>query len=436
MMNVLHIIDSAGLFGAEIMLLNLVEEQLFQGIKSIIASIGSNSSVEKPIESEAIKRGLRVKSFRMIPGPNLAGALKILAFAKKEGIHILHSHGYKGNILFGFLPRALRGKPLISTLHGYTNTDNFSRMRLYEWLDRESLRFIDAVVLVHRGMIKHPKLTNLRGVNFQIVNNGIPLPENYDRFDWQGSEQIDKGAESLDKSISLDKRYLKRKAPNKEVTAPSVSGPACDKAIRLKNKSLDLNIVNFCKGGLVIGSIGRLSKEKCVHLQVDALELLINKGIDARLVIIGDGPLRVFLEKRVHKLGLVQKVLFPGYCENARKYIQLFDVFVISSITEGLPITLLEAMQAKVPIVSTAVGGIPEVLDYGKAGILLSGVTSEAVVNGIERVLNSHNDAEKKVQIAFERAVSLYSSRTMAEGYLEIYKKMLLEIKTLKSMSV
>ena len=92
----------------------------------------------------------------MIPGPNLAGALKILGYSKKNNFNILHSHGYKLNILFGFMPKAICKIPIVSTLHGYTSANGYSKMRLYEWLDRKSLKFIDAVVCVSHAMRNHP----------------------------------------------------------------------------------------------------------------------------------------------------------------------------------------------------------------------------------------------------------------------------------------
>ena len=95
----------------------------------------------------------------MADGPNLAGAMRLLALADRERADILHSHGYKTNILLGFLPRRIRRIPLISTVHGYFHARGFDRLRLYEWLDARALRCCDRVVLVHAGM------TALAGLN-------------------------------------------------------------------------------------------------------------------------------------------------------------------------------------------------------------------------------------------------------------------------------
>ena len=139
-MKILHIIDSGGLYGAEVMLLNLMGEQVALGLTPILVSIGDPGVAEKPLEAEAKRRGLRVEMFRMRPGPNILGAFEIMRFARGERAELLHSHGYKGNILFGFLPRFVRRMPMVTTLHGWTWSGGMTRMLLYEWLDSQSPR--------------------------------------------------------------------------------------------------------------------------------------------------------------------------------------------------------------------------------------------------------------------------------------------------------
>jgi len=137
-MKILHVTDSGGLYGAEMVLLNLVAEQMKTGLEPTIASIGEKWIQEKPFETEAVKRGLRVVKFRMFPGPNLPGMFKVLRYAQKYGFDILHSHGYKGDVAFGSMPKSIRKLPLVSTLHGWTSVVGFSKNRIYEWLQKKA----------------------------------------------------------------------------------------------------------------------------------------------------------------------------------------------------------------------------------------------------------------------------------------------------------
>lgn len=369
-MKILHIIDSGGLYGAEMMLLNLFQEQVRLGLDPTIASIGEMGIDEKPLEAEALKRGFKVEKFRMRPGPNLPGALRILRFAHHEKFDLMHLHGYKGNILFGLMPRAFRKIPLVSTLHGWTSADSLSKMKLYEWLDSKSLKYIDAVVAVNRRMLSHPKLRDLRLANLRVVNNGItPL-------------EFSQGIE------------------------------------------LDQKIVDFCRGGFAVGSVGRLSREKGFHHLIDAFSELRRLAPETRLVIIGEGEERPSLEARIAQKGLGKHVLLPGYRAKARRYLPLFGIFVLPSLTEGLPLSLLEAMHYGLPIVASRVGGVPEVLENGNAGILVEPDDGRAIANALWELYQKPEYGTALGMKARQIVIRNYSSEKMALEYCEIYKSL------------
>ena len=381
-MKILHIIDSGGLYGAEMVLLHLVAEQIKQGLEPIIASIGEKGIAEKPLETEAIRRGFKVEKFRMTPGPNYLGALKILKFARKEDVDILHSHGYKGNILFGLMPKKIRRIPMVTTIHGWTSIGNgFGKMRLYEWLDSKSLKFIDGLVLVSNAMKFHPRLRHLNQSRVHVIHNGIPILDA--QFDNSTNQQLDHST----------------------------------------NQRLDQSLINFCNHGFTIGSIGRLSKEKGYKYLIEALAILIKKGIDARLVIMGEGYERPCLENLTRELGLSEKVLLPGYIDEANLYIPLFDVFVISSLTEGLPITLLEAMQSRTPIVGSRVGGIPDVLNESSAGLLINPPSPDAIADAVFRIYDDGRLVKALVDNAYERVYTDFGTEGMALAYLKVYER-------------
>ena len=372
---VLHIIDSGGLYGAELMLLNLAAEQQALGVDVAIASIGEPGIAEKPVETEAIRRGLVVERFRMRAGPNYRGAWEILRHARRGGFDLLHSHGYKGNILFGLLPRRLRRMPLIATLHGHTSTRRCSKLRLYEYLDTWSLRFMDAVVLVSGTMAARLRLAGRPGRALRIIPNGIP-------------------------TVLSD-------AP-----APT----------------LDQEIVDYCRGGYCIGAIGRLSQEKGHRFLLDAFASLRASGVDARLVVLGEGPEREALLERIAGHGLEGRVLLPGYREAASNYLPYFDLFVNASLSEGLPLTVLEAMQAAVPIVATAVGGVPELLAGGAAGRLVPPRDAAALAEQIKAAVDQPEQSRALTERAKIMVLRDFSSQTMARRYLDLYTEVLVEV--------
>lgn len=370
LMNVLHIIDSGGMYGAEVMLLNLVEEQVRQGIRPVIASIGDHHAGEKPLEVEARKRDFHVKTFRMRPGPNFMGALEILNYAKSIDCSLLHSHGYKGNILFGFIPKKLRNLPLITTLHGWTSTGTtFSRMRLYEWLDSWALCQMNAVVLVNKGMLTHPRLAERKNVKFHIVNNGISVEE-------------------------LD------------------SYPCAELKLRTR-------------GGLNIVAVGRFSPEKGFAVLLKAIARVVDKGEDVSLVLFGEGRGRRKLEDLILQLGLHGRVKMPGFVRNVAATFSCFDLLVMPSLTEGLPIVLLEAMRAKLPVIASRVGGIPNVLKGGVSGLLVEPEDDEELADAIRDLAGSHSKRRQLAEAANLVFSQKYCAEYMAESYRQIYAKIL-----------
>lgn len=350
------------------MLLTLAEEQKRLGLTPFIASIGEKGITDKVIEIEAKRRSLSLVKFRMHPGPNLVGAYQIIKFARRKNIDILHLHGYKGNILFGFIPKSFMSIPRVTTLHGWTATgSSFTRMSVYERIDAISLSSMDAVIIVNDIMQEHPRIKG-RNLRLHIVPNGIPANDPH-----------------------------------------------------LLSLKLDRKIVNFCDKEPLIGTIGRLSPEKGHQFLIEAIKHLKPDFPALRLLIIGEGRLRKYLERQTASLGLRKCVRFAGYCEHAWRYFSLMNLFVLPSLTEGLPVTLLEAMRENCPILATRVGGIPAALDNGEAGLLVSPGNALEIAEGVAKVLTQKKDTHARCEKAKSIFKKRFSSDKMAKQYVEIY---------------
>lgn len=262
---------------------------------------------------------------------------------------------------------------MVRTQHGRTSTQKLSWIWMYEALDSLIMRGMDAVIQVsdpgiRRGHDEHSG----RGRTF-VIENGIP-----------------------------------------ELQFDPASVFSSDPAVR-----------EFCKDGFIIGTIARLSEEKgLIHL-IAALRILCRHHAGVKAVILGDGPQRRFLQTMVDDAGLSGRILFAGYRNYAYHYLPHFDVFVLPSLTEGLPITILEAMQAEVPIVATRVGGIPAVLENGRTGVLVEPGDPSALAEAITGVLSDPRGAQAMGKNARAVAVTNYSSRRMAESYQRVYETVL-----------
>lgn len=374
-MRILHLIDSGGVYGAERILLYLAREQQRRGDEPFLGSIGRPGAGGTPLEDLAHAWGVPVVPIRIAPKPTPGVVRTLLAHARALNIDVLHSHGYKANILLGPIPRRIRG-PMISTLHGWTGAPRFSALWLYERLDYWAIRRIDAVVAVTRSMLSLPVLKRVAPSRRHLIENGIP---------------------------SLNVRLA-------DLKAGSVA-------------ALPTALTDLMSRAPTLIAIGRLSPEKAFGNLIDAVAVARATGPAAfKLVIAGEGPERAALTAKIASLGLQDVVLMPGYLEGAERLLQHAAGFVMSSLTEGLPLVLLEAMQWRVPILATAVGAIPELLDGGARGQLVAPGSVDELVQGLHRLVSSADSVRNQgIELAYAAAMQRYTSARMAEEYRRLY---------------
>jgi glycosyltransferase involved in cell wall biosynthesis len=148
-------------------------------------------------------------------------------------------------------------------------------------------------------------------------------------------------------------------------------------------------------GAPVIGNVAALVPHKGQRHLIEAAHLVVREVPDARFVILGEGELREMLERHVREHHLEKHVLLPGFRTDVLGCIKSFDVFAMSSVTEGLGTSLLDAMACARPIVASRTGGIPEVVDEGVTGLLVPPRDHGAMAAGIVRLLK--DDAARRL---------------------------------------
>lgn len=369
-MRILHLIDSGGVYGAERILLYLAREQQQRGHQPIIGSIARPGVIETPLEATARSWGLSVESIRIPSQPTPSVIRALLGVRRDVKADLLHSHGYKANILLGPLPRRLRG-PMLATLHGHTGTTRFSALWVYEHLDRVALRRLDAVVVVTRAMLELPAVRAIGPAKRCLIENGIP---------------------------ALETRLA-------DLAASHTAVPS--------------SLVELMRRRPSLVAIGRLSAEKGFVNLIEAFGRASRaQGNTHQLLIIGEGPERAALARRIAALGLQGGVTLAGYVEGADRLLGTSAGFVMSSFTEGMPLVLMEALQWGVPILATSVGAIPELLQDGRAGKLVPPHDVEALASGLSALMApTAATAEPRAGLS-----SHFSSGRMAEDYLRLYE--------------
>jgi len=281
---------------------------------------------------------------------------------------IIQTHAVKSH----FLARcaSLPSKaPWVAFHHGYTWPTR--RARLYNQLDRWSLRTARKVLTVSLPFREELIARGVKPDRIEIIHNAIP-PEWGRRFRDPGQ------AQALRAKLAI---------------------------------GADRNVILI---------VGRLSREKD-HLTLLEAVARLPAELKPHVVIVGEGPERPRIEERVRSLNLTDSVTLTGQQESAEPYYGIAQVAVLSSLSEGSPNALLEAMAAGVPVVATRVGGIPEIVSHGETALLVEPGDISDMSISIARLLTDARFAQRLVERSREKILEHHAPQARMRKLLDIY---------------
>jgi len=174
---------------------------------------------------------------------------------------------------------------------------------------------------------------------------------------------------------------------------------------------------------VVFGAVGRMSPEKNHENLIRAFAQVRRRHSNAFLRLLGSGPLEAKLKELAHELGIDECVDFRGFGHDVPGFLKDLDVFVLPSDSEGLPLSLLEAVASGVPVVATSVGGVPRVVDSTRSGWLSPPANPDALARAMEEALVSGDriDRGERARLLVEKQ---YSAKRMAEDYDRLYAEL------------
>jgi glycosyltransferase involved in cell wall biosynthesis len=183
--------------------------------------------------------------------------------------------------------------------------------------------------------------------------------------------------------------------------------------------------LGIISGEPVIGTVGRLNEVKRQDVLIRSFARVRVRFPEARLLLVGDGPRRADLEALVESLDLTEVTSFTGYQARPDRFLHAMDLFALTSRAEGLPLVILEAWAAGLPVISTRVGGIPQLIDDGRTGILIEPGDEDALTDSLCRLLADRTLASKLAEAGQARAANDFDTRRMAEDYHRNYLELL-----------
>lgn len=176
---------------------------------------------------------------------------------------------------------------------------------------------------------------------------------------------------------------------------------------------------------VVIGTVGRLVPVKGHATLLEAFRRLLGSIPNAKLLVVGEGPLGEQLQGRVKQMGLEQVVIFAGHQEQVHDFINMMDIFVLPSLHEGIPMVLLEALAMEKAVIASAVGGIPEVVSHGYSGILMEPGDTMQLVEGLKELIYNRDKAAALGVAGRKMVEQEFDACLMVNRTVEMYRSLL-----------
>lgn len=335
-------------------------------IRVIIGTFDSGQAEQGAYAREASRRGLIVETIHESSALDFNVLRQIIRLIDRHQIRIVHTHDFRSD-LFGFLAARWRGVSLVGTAHGWI--DNSLKSRAMNWIDKHLLRNMDRTIAVSRGTLAclwddHSPSSSVVIPNALRTNDYVAKPE----------------------SASFRERC------------------------------------GFSERDLLIANVGRLSPEKGQDRFLRAGPGILDQFPQARLILIGVGPMQPELERLAFQLGIAERVHFMGYMDDMCAVYPALDLVVQSSHTEGMPNVLLEALLLEVPIVATAVGGTGEIVTHHRHGLLVPPGEAATIETAIIQALNHPECMKAMAREGACRVRSAFDHEQRVARLIELYQ--------------
>jgi glycosyltransferase involved in cell wall biosynthesis len=315
------------------------------------------------------------------PGRDVVAAVRLARLIRKVRPHILHTHTAKAGAVgraAALLAGSARPPVVVHTFHGHVLRGYFDPLRAgaFRHLERTLARSTTALIAVSPQVRDDlVELDVAPATRFAVVRLGIELDQ--------------------------------RVAPGSN------------------SRGETRRVLGIGQGPFTVGWIGRMTGIKRTDDVLLAFKSLRERGIDARLCLVGDGPDRDHVERRAHELGVMRETLFLGYQEQVATFFDAFDVFILPSANEGTPVTAIEALAAGKPVVATRVGGIPDVVRDGEDGFLVVPGDVDALADRLAQLATDEKLRARMGEAARTRVRERYSVERLVDDVDRLYRSLL-----------
>jgi glycosyltransferase involved in cell wall biosynthesis len=377
-MKILYVITKSNWGGAQKHVYDLATSMKAAG-HTVVVSLGGNGVLRNRLEDIGIKTYSVSKLGRDINVGGDAGSFaEIFSIIKREKPDVLHLHSTKAAGLGALAGKFLRIKKIIYTVHGWPFNEDRSLLQ----------KIFISIISWFTGILCH-KIVLLSQREY---NQTLHFPYLKEKliFIPQGMRapvfmSIDGSRQMFSRLISMDIATMNRR--------------------------------------ILIGTNAELHSNKGLIYLLQAMEQVVNDHPNTLLIIVGDGEQKEYLQTLINEKNLSQYVKLVGYVDHAAEYLKAFNLFVLPSLKEGMPYALIEAGYASLPVISTTVGGIPEIVEDMKSGVLVQPKNFRELSHAISYMIE-HPGMRKQYAAALKEAVTTkFSLEKMIERISSLYKE-------------
>ncbi len=294
---------------------------------------------------------------------------QLLKICREEKVAIWHGHDYKSNFI-GLILRRFWPMRLVTTVHGWVK--HTRRTPLYYAIDRACLPRYESVICVSEDLYSLSLKCGVPEDRCALIENAIDTTQ-YRR--------------------TLDPVSAKRR-------------------------------LGIPAGRMLIGAVGRLSEEKGFDVLIRSVNQLLKEGLAVELRIVGEGDQLEPLQHLIGSLGREDQIRLVGFLADTNPFYEATDVFALSSLREGLPNVLLEAMALETPVVATRIAGIPRLIQDGENGLLVEPGSVEGLSRAIAGLLGN-GDARSRLGSAGRRTIEKdHNFQVRVERIRDIYDEL------------
>lgn len=340
----------------------------FEGIVASFLEGGNNEILERASNAD-----LKHCTIPMCGPLDFSAYFYLNKIIRQYKVSLLCTHGYKACVM-GWLAARRNRIPALAFSRGYTSEN--IKVAFYEWLEQQVLKNVDGIVAVSEGQMKKLQSLGIFGRKSWVIHNAVNV------------------AESLT-------------------------------AVTKKEKAEVFERLGVPQQALLVVAAGRLSPEKGHRYLVEAVAKTQPLERDVCYLFCGEGQCMAELQAQSRDLGIMDRCIFPGFRRDLQDIFKVMDLLVLPSLTEGLPNVVLEAFALAKPVIATKVGGVPEVIDNDKNGILVPPKRPDLLAEAINKCLFAPEISRQMGEAGYCKVKSEFTFETQTKKLESIYHELL-----------